>query len=294
MKKSELSKLTLVELKSYSKENGIKKYSTLNKEELVNYILKYKKVIQKAGNNQLIYQLIDLNRYYLGLTLKNIDAAFQLYSAKMKLYNNIYVALVYIIKGKSAFTNIQFLEDTTSAIYMIRKILYEISNGFFNLIEDHRVMARKGTEPFTKYVKPIYEVAILTANDPLKENICKVAGYWFDVCSSSSSMISRKIGKVYNKLFRSHTISSDTQKFMNYSKNQVKQIYNRETAKNQHLNKVDPYLMNAEVVLFSNLVNQINQKIPILQLQDKVQTINLNDYLTIEKQYYIDSSRVKY
>jgi hypothetical protein len=212
----------------------------------------------------------------------------------MKLYNNIYVALVHIIKGKSAFTNIQFSEDTTSAIYMIRKLLYEISNGFFKLIEDYRVMARKGTEPFNEYVKAIYEVAILTSNDPLKENICKVAGYWFDVCSSSSSMISRKIGKVYNKLFRSHTISSDTQQFMNDSKNQVKQIYNIEVAKNQYLNNVYPYLMNAEVLLFSNLVNKINEKIPILQLQDKVQTINLNDYLTIEKQYYIDFPPQKY
>jgi hypothetical protein len=274
MKKSELLKLKLAELKKHCKENKIQKYYTLNKDELVNYILKYKKI---GGNPQL-----DLKRYYSRL---DINKKFELCSAKMKLYNNIYVGLVYIIKGKSAFTNIQFVEDTTSAIYMIRKLLYEICNGFFKLIENYRVLYRKNSDDFNKYVKDIYEVAILTSNDPLKDNICKIAGYWINICSYSSSMISRKIGKMANKLFRWHTISPETQQFINNSKKEFKKIYNIETNKNKSLNKVDLYLINSEIELFLPLVNLINQKIPILQLQNKVQIIDLNDYLTIEKEY---------
>jgi len=48
-----MKNLTLAELKQHCKENGIKKYSSLNKEELIKYIAKHTKLTQKGGYNCL-------------------------------------------------------------------------------------------------------------------------------------------------------------------------------------------------------------------------------------------------
>jgi hypothetical protein len=292
-----MKKLTLVELKQYCKESGIKKYSTLNKEELVNYIAKHTKLTQKGGNHSQLTpeQLTQYEIYYKFL---DFSIKCKLYSNKLNLYANTYIALVHIIKGKSSFQNI-VLHNNGSGIYQMILLLNDISRGFFNLIELNRREEKKKLDQrfitmiqyntfidsIITYIKDIYKVAILTNNDLLKDDICKVYDYWAkSVCSSQLNKISRKFGKLSNKLFGWHTISDDTRKFMTISQQKVKNIYTSiETFKKNHLNNIYPYLINSEVELFKDLVSEINQKVTILQLQDKVQTINLNDYLTIEK-----------
>jgi len=286
-----MKNLTLAELKQHCKENGIKKYSSLNKEELIKYIAKHTKLTQKGGNySQLTPEQIT-QLYYESL---DFSTKCKLYSNKLNLYANTYIALVHIIKGKSAFQNI-FLHNNGSGIYQMILLLNDISRGFFNFIEFNKIKEKErldkllyqrkittieyntSIDSIITYIKDIYKVAILTNNDLLKDDICKVYDYWAKVCSSKLNKISRKFGKLSNKLFRWHTISDDTRQFMIISQQKVKNIYNSiETFKKNHLNNIYPYLINSEVELFKDLVSIINLKVTI-------QISNPKNYLTIEK-----------
>ena len=106
MKKSELKNLTLTELKSYAKEKNIKKYSKLNKEELINYIINYKKIIKGgangnensnaktnitvASNNTLMSNINKKQKLQDCYEKLDVLSQFYLFYSKINVYFNLY------------------------------------------------------------------------------------------------------------------------------------------------------------------------------------------------------------
>jgi len=125
------------ELKSYCKENGIKNYSTLNKQELIKYILQY----QKGG---LVYTIIDK----IELCAEKINLLFYIYeklSTILILYKPKRKPIIYLKTQLIAYCTKLYIfihsnRISNSKIDSIKGMLYSVAcylddNPLKNMLE---------------------------------------------------------------------------------------------------------------------------------------------------------------
>ena len=221
MKKSELKNLTLTELKSYAKEKNIKKYSKLNKEELINYIINYKKIIKGgangnensnaktnitvASNNTLMSNINKKQKLQDCYEKLDVLSQFYLFYSKINVYFNLYKELYKKTKGKNATKNMTIFENENSSIYICKNIIKNINNAFYDFLHASKNKYKQFTKPEEQKAFKIavnagiditYKCAIYTNDDIVKNKVCW--HYPVTKCGRVSGAL-RRISKIAHK-----------------------------------------------------------------------------------------------
>jgi hypothetical protein len=205
MKKTELKKLTLSELKLYAKEKNIKKYSNLNKDELIKHIVNYK------GGDPTADELNKRMKFQECFNSLHVLEKFYLFYSKLNVYFNLYKELYITTKGKNATKNMCIIESTDTSVYICKTIIKNINKEFLNFILENRnndsIFSENEKDRFkniiNKAVDIIYSCAVFTNDDHVKHRICWHFPSHCALLSGALRVMSKTTRKAFNLIPRS-------------------------------------------------------------------------------------------
>jgi hypothetical protein len=204
MKKTELKKLTLSELKLYAKEKNIKKYSNLNKDELIKHIVNYK------GGDPTVDELSRRMKFQECFDSLHVLEKFYLFYSKLNVYFNLYKELYITTKGKNATKNMSIIESRDTSVYICKTIIKNINKEFLNFILENRnndsIFSGNEKDKFkniiNKAVDIIYSCGVFTNDDYVKHRICYYFPSHCAILSGALRVMSKTTRKAFNLIPR--------------------------------------------------------------------------------------------